>query len=68
MANARPADIFELPNLVRVELTNNHDLYGYLSDVKWNTTTSTLSYLALSESGFSGEIPESIGYLKFLSY
>nr|XP_027098777.1 receptor-like protein Cf-9 [Coffea arabica] len=50
MANARPADIFELPNLVRVELTNNHDLYGYLSDVKWNTTTSTLSYLALSES------------------
>nr|XP_027095969.1 receptor-like protein 7 [Coffea arabica] len=45
-----PADIFELPNLVRVELTNNHDLYGYLSDVKWNTTTSTLSYLALSES------------------
>ncbi|XP_027151902.1 receptor-like protein Cf-9 [Coffea eugenioides] len=45
-----PADIFQLPNLVRVELTNKRDLYGYLSDVKWNTTTSTLSYLALSES------------------
>lgn len=61
-----PADIFQLPNLLRLELHSNFDLSGYLSDVKWNRC-SALSYLDLSGTAFSGELSESIGHLKSLN-
>ncbi|CAI9091711.1 OLC1v1026807C1 [Oldenlandia corymbosa var. corymbosa] len=62
-----PEEIFTLPNLQILQLYSNYDLTGHLWKVKWNAS-SQLSYIDISSSGFSGEIPESIGYLHSLNY
>lgn len=60
-----PDDIFNLPNLQTLDMSFNVNLTGQLSMIKWN---SSLRYLDLSLTGLSGQVPESIGNLKFLNY
>ncbi|KAL2973349.1 hypothetical protein AAZX31_14G040600 [Glycine max] len=57
------SDILSLPNLQKLDLSYNKDLRGELPKSNWSTP---LSYLALSNTAFSGNIPDSIGHLKSL--
>jgi Leucine-rich repeat (LRR) protein len=59
------SDILSLPNLQKLDLSMNEDLHGKLPTSNWSTP---LSYLDLSFSDFSGEIPYSIGQLKSLAH
>ncbi|WVY89577.1 hypothetical protein V8G54_035091 [Vigna mungo] len=58
-----PTDILRLPNLQKIFLTNNGNLRGELPKSNW---TTPLRVLSLYDTAFSGYIPDSIGYLKFL--
>ncbi|XP_039690266.1 receptor-like protein 6 [Medicago truncatula] len=58
------SDILSLPNLQRLDLSFNDNLSGQLP--KSNLSTP-LRYLNLRLSAFSGEIPYSIGQLKYLT-
>ncbi|CAL5443171.1 unnamed protein product [Camellia sinensis] len=62
-----PDSIFHLPNLQILFLGGNHDLTGNLPKVNWSSSSS-LETLYLGSSSFSGELPDSIGYLKSLNY
>ncbi|KAL2582961.1 hypothetical protein AAZV13_14G039600 [Glycine max] len=57
------SDILSLPNLQQLALSYNKDLRGELPKSNWS---SPLSDLALSNTAFSGNIPDSIGHLKSL--
>ncbi|KAL7189640.1 hypothetical protein ACSBR1_039311 [Camellia fascicularis] len=58
--------IFHLPNLQILSLGYNYDLTGNLPNVNWSSSGS-LQQLYLGSSSFSGELPDSIGYLKSLT-
>lgn len=58
-----PETIFYLPNLQYLNLMLNQDVYGYLPKTNWS---GPLELLDLSSTGFSGELPVSIGNLKSL--
>ncbi|KRH14703.1 hypothetical protein GLYMA_14G043300v4 [Glycine max] len=58
------SDILSLPNLQILSLSSNKDLGGELPKSNWSTP---LSYLDLSSTAFSGNIPDSIGHLKSLN-
>ncbi|KAF3960813.1 hypothetical protein CMV_014502 [Castanea mollissima] len=58
-----PIRILQLPNLQFLELWNNFDLKGYLPHLH---LSSRLKYLSAGNTGFSGEIPASIGNLDSL--
>ncbi|CAL5360680.1 hypothetical protein CsSME_00051255 [Camellia sinensis var. sinensis] len=61
-----PDSIFHLPNLQILSLGDNYDLTGNLPKVNWSSNSS-LEQLYLGSSSFSGELPDSIGYLKSLT-
>ncbi|XP_028114448.1 receptor-like protein 6 [Camellia sinensis] len=59
--------IFHFPNLQVLFLGDNHDLTGNLPKAKWSSSSS-LQQLYLGFSSFSGELPDSIGYLRSLNF
>jgi Leucine-rich repeat (LRR) protein len=59
-----PVGIFKLPNLRVVDVGYNEGLIGYLPDFTWS---SPLMELRLPATGFSGELPPSIGNLSYLT-
>ncbi|KAK6934564.1 Leucine-rich repeat-containing N-terminal, plant-type [Dillenia turbinata] len=59
-----PIDIFHLPNLQHLDLTDNPELIGKLPE--FFNDSSPLRGLYLFFTGFYGEIPNSIGQLKSL--
>ncbi|KAF8019664.1 hypothetical protein BT93_G0374 [Corymbia citriodora subsp. variegata] len=58
-----PEYIFSLPNLQAISLQQNQDLAGTLPKFNW---TSPLILMDLSFTSFSGDLPYSIGNLKYL--
>ncbi|KAL5824005.1 hypothetical protein ACOSQ4_021905 [Xanthoceras sorbifolium] len=60
-----PENIFRLPNLQVLYLGGNSQLTGSFPKVNWS---NALSYLSVYSTGFSGELPHSIGSLKSLRY
>ncbi|GMQ06668.1 hypothetical protein CsSME_00051160 [Camellia sinensis var. sinensis] len=61
-----PDSIFHLPNLQILSLGANYDLTGNLPKVNWSSSSS-LQQLYLWSTSFSGELPDSIGYLRSLT-
>ncbi|XP_014502960.1 receptor-like protein 12 [Vigna radiata var. radiata] len=59
-----PTDILRLPNLQEIDLSSNENLRGELPNSNWTTPLKTLF---LSDTAFSGYIPDSIGHLKSLN-
>lgn len=59
-----PIDIFNLPRLQFLNLHYNVNLSGRFPEFPHN---SALKSLVLTETNFSGELPSSLGNLKFLS-
>lgn len=62
-----PDAVFNLPKLERLVLTDNFDLQGHLPKTVWNSSIS-LQELDLSSTSFSGELQDSVGYFKSLTY
>ncbi|XP_022727892.1 receptor-like protein 12 [Durio zibethinus] len=60
-----PATIFQLPNLQVLDLQNNPYLTGKFPGFN---RSSLVEVLMLANTSFSGELPESIGNLNFLSH
>ncbi|GLT26006.1 hypothetical protein SLA2020_010980 [Shorea laevis] len=58
-----PNQVFQLPSLQLLDLSYNYDLRGNLPE---SNQSSTLEYLNLANTNFSGELPHSIGNLKLL--
>ncbi|KAJ0030276.1 hypothetical protein Pint_14562 [Pistacia integerrima] len=58
-----PAKVFQLPNLHYINVQDNENLFGYLPEFE---RSSLLQHLILNGTRFSGEIPYSIGNLRFL--
>ncbi|GKV33164.1 hypothetical protein SLEP1_g41699 [Rubroshorea leprosula] len=58
-----PNQVFQLPSLQFLDLSYNFDLRGNLPE---SNQSSTLKYLNLANTSFSGELPHSIGNLKLL--
>ncbi|XP_065620002.1 receptor-like protein 7 [Quercus suber] len=58
-----PDNIFRLPNLRELNLFDNSELTGDFPLSNWS---NPLRSLDLSKTAFSGELPKSIGNLKFL--
>lgn len=56
-------NIFHLPNLRELNLKENRELMGVFPMANW---TNPLRFLDVSSTTFSGELPKSIGNLKFL--
>ncbi|GAB4840621.1 hypothetical protein Ancab_039646 [Ancistrocladus abbreviatus] len=61
---AFPKGIFLLPNLQFLDMASNGDLVGHLPEFH---NSSKLEYLSLYSTGFSGNIPTSIGNLRSLT-
>lgn len=59
-----PVGIFKLSNLRFLSVCGNYGLTGYLPGFTWSSLLETLD---LSLTGFSGELPASIGNLGFLT-
>ncbi|GLT35569.1 hypothetical protein SLA2020_100110 [Shorea laevis] len=59
-----PNQVFQLPSLQLLDLSNNLDLGGNLP--KSNQSSSTIEYLNLAYTNFSGELSHSIENLKLL--
>lgn len=59
-----PKSIFGLSNLTDLELSSNPMLSGTLPDFPEG---SRVEYLVIKETNFSGQLPDSIGKMKFLS-
>ncbi|KAJ0882886.1 putative non-specific serine/threonine protein kinase [Helianthus annuus] len=59
-----PDNVLQLLNLQILDLANHNNLYGSLPEFP---TNGSLESLGLSNTRFSGGIPESIGNLKYLS-
>ncbi|KAL5759007.1 hypothetical protein ACOSP7_021618 [Xanthoceras sorbifolium] len=60
-----PENIFRLSNLQVLNLIHNSQLTGSFPKVNWS---NALSFLSVYSTGFSGELPHSIGDLKSLRY
>ncbi|GLT35529.1 hypothetical protein SLA2020_099740 [Shorea laevis] len=58
-----PSQVFQLPSLQLLDLSYNSNLGGNLPE---SSQSSTLEYLNLVSTNFSGELPHSIGNLKLL--
>ncbi|WCJ32311.1 receptor like protein 6 [Euphorbia peplus] len=58
-----PEAVFRFRNLEYLDLMLNMDLQGHLPMSNWSVP---LQYLSISTTGFSGELPDSIGNLKSL--
>ncbi|KAL4637610.1 hypothetical protein ACB092_03G089200 [Castanea dentata] len=58
-----PMEIFKLPNLQFLSVRDNENLIGYLPEFH---SSNPLRILRLSNTGFSGKLPDSIGNLKSL--
>ncbi|GLT39476.1 hypothetical protein SLA2020_136640 [Shorea laevis] len=58
-----PNQVFQLPSLRLIDLTHNHYLRGNLLESNWS---STLKYLYLKNTSFSGELSHSIRNFKLL--
>jgi uncharacterized protein YjbI with pentapeptide repeats len=65
LSGTLPDSIFRLPNLRKLNLNGNNELMGFFPMVNW---TNPLRFLDVSYTLFSGELPKSIGNLKFLRY
>ncbi|KAL3733429.1 hypothetical protein ACJRO7_022882 [Eucalyptus globulus] len=59
-----PDSVFRLPSLTTLYIYGNDNLFGILPKSNW---TSPLETLSLYRTGFSGEIPDSIGNMKNLT-
>ncbi|KAE8680880.1 Detected protein of unknown function [Hibiscus syriacus] len=59
-----PTEILLLPRIQSIDLSYNEQLMGQFPEFPSN---SALQSLSLSETNFSGKLPESIGSLKFLT-
>ncbi|GLT59218.1 hypothetical protein SLA2020_320510 [Shorea laevis] len=59
-----PSQVFQLPSLQLLDLNDNIDLGGNLPE---SNQSSTLEYLNLAYTNFSGELPHSIGNLEYLN-
>ncbi|XP_050280197.1 receptor-like protein 9DC1 [Quercus robur] len=59
-------NIFRLPSMQILDLGGNRNLEGSLSRSNWNS--SSLNFLSLDHTNFSGELPDFIGSLKSLEY
>ncbi|XP_075633175.1 receptor-like protein 7 [Castanea sativa] len=59
-------NVFRLPCIQTLDLGNNYFLEGSLP--KSNLSSSSLKFLSLYMTNFSGELPDSIGSLKSLEY
>ncbi|KAK2980988.1 hypothetical protein RJ640_023314 [Escallonia rubra] len=62
-----PDGIFHLHKLQKLDLKGNYDLTGKFPKLNWNSNNS-LEKLSICQTSFSGEIPDSVSYLKSLSY
>ncbi|KAJ9169941.1 hypothetical protein P3X46_018082 [Hevea brasiliensis] len=60
-----PIDIFQLPNLKILDISDNPDLKGHLPSFELG---SLLKSLILFGTNFVGELPSSIGNLAYLEY
>ncbi|XP_028093075.1 receptor-like protein 7 [Camellia sinensis] len=60
-----PISIFYLPNLQVLDVSSNRYLTGHLPEFH---PSSPLQQLMLSETSFSGKLPDSIGNLNFLNH
>uniref|UniRef100_A0A7N2LIE5 Leucine-rich repeat-containing N-terminal plant-type domain-containing protein n=1 Tax=Quercus lobata TaxID=97700 RepID=A0A7N2LIE5_QUELO len=60
-----PDHIFRLPNLRELILTDNPELTWSFPMVNWSTP---LMYLDVSRTIYSGELPKSIGKMKFIQH
>ncbi|KAH0724393.1 hypothetical protein KY284_000258 [Solanum tuberosum] len=60
-----PEGVFHLSDLVSLDLTYNPQLTVRFPTTKWNSSASLIN-LRLSRMNFTGEIPESFGYLTSL--
>ena len=60
-----PDHIFRLPNLRELILTDNPELTWSFPMVNWSTP---LTYLDVSRTVYSGELPKSIGKMKFIQH
>ncbi|KAF2292406.1 hypothetical protein GH714_022011 [Hevea brasiliensis] len=60
-----PIDIFQLPNLKMLDISDNPDLKGHLPSFEQG---SLLKSLILLRTNFAGELPSSIGNLAYLEY
>ncbi|CAL5391024.1 unnamed protein product [Camellia sinensis] len=60
-----PISIFYLPNLQVLDVSSNRYLIGHLPEFH---PSSPLQQLMLSETSFSGKLPDSIGNLNFLNH
>ncbi|XP_022760063.1 receptor-like protein 12 [Durio zibethinus] len=60
-----PTEVFQLPNLQYLRVSYNPSLTGRLPEFHKN---SSIESLKLTNTGFSGELPKSIGNLKSLSF
>jgi len=59
-----PTHILHLPNLQEIDLSFNENLRGELPNSNW---TAPITVLYLSQTNFSGYIPDSIAHLKSLN-
>ncbi|XP_031284779.1 receptor-like protein 9DC3 [Pistacia vera] len=59
-----PNDVFRLPFLQKLSLTRNEDLRGDLSKSNWS---SSLRFLDLSDTSFSGQLPDTNSDLIYLN-
>ncbi|XP_042483781.1 receptor-like protein 7 [Macadamia integrifolia] len=59
-----PSSVFQLPNLQIFDVSNNSLLNGQLPDFPLN---NSFQFISLSDTNFSGAIPDSIGNLRFLT-
>ncbi|KAH7544495.1 hypothetical protein JRO89_XS15G0174700 [Xanthoceras sorbifolium] len=60
-----PGNIFRLPDLRMIRLDKNSALTGIFPKVNWS---SSLRLLDVSYTSFLGQLPDSIGDIKFLEY
>ncbi|XP_022723081.1 receptor-like protein 12 [Durio zibethinus] len=59
-----PTEILKLPKIESIDISNNYGLGGQLPEFPSN---NALRILTISQTNFSGKLPESIGNLKFLT-
>ncbi|GMI65212.1 receptor like protein 6 [Hibiscus trionum] len=60
-----PLATFQLPRLETISLSDNSNLTGYLPEFN---SSNQLKFLAIWHTGFSGELPASIGNLNSMEY
>ncbi|KAK2633054.1 hypothetical protein EUGRSUZ_L00665, partial [Eucalyptus grandis] len=60
-----PVSVFRLSCLTTLDISDNYNLSGFLPKFNW---TSPLESLSIPDTNFSGEIPDSIGNMKNLTF